>query len=1234
MRIGPYEVKARLGRGGMGDVYLAQHATTGALVAMKRAREVDSVQLASLRREIHALSRLRHPGIVRLVDHGTLDGLPWCALGFVEGATMQTVLEPHVTGPAQPPSMKQPTATTATIGEAAPLDDGLPFLPEPNPSGLPAPAPPYVVARCLAALRQLCEPLGFLHGEGIVHCDLKPANIVLRPDGAPVIIDFGLMVHFSGPHGRERLDESFAAVGTVEYMAPERILGELVDARADLYAVGCILHEILTGRPPFLGEPRSILRQHLSAKPAPPSSIVRGVAPELDELVLRLLEKDPRARLGYADSVAAALEAAGVGGEPSSGGRERAAGAPRPRPYLYRPSFTGHAATIRRIQMEPGGLVLIGAESGAGKTRLAMEIGRALAGGMRVVTGECLAIGTDRASVRGAPLHPLGPLLRLIADECRSQGPGMTDVLLGRRGRVLADYEPSLLDLPEVASLPPPARLSPEAAQQRLHDDLAETVFAFASISRLLLILDDLQWADELTLGFLRSLSPSGLADRGVLVLGTYRKEEAGEALLDLASRPDVRRVDLARLDRAAVASIARDMLALPAPPEPLVDWLFACSAGNPFFVAEHLRAAVEQGLLARDARGAWGAGPQLSGADLTRLPVPGSVRELLEIRLDALSAGARDWTSAAAVLGREVDREVLEALARPEDAGAPPSTGRARLVSLEELLARQILQEIPRGFRFVHDMLREVAYQRIPPPRRRALHLAAAVAIERVHEARGQLPSAYAALAHHYGAAEVDDKTLFYLERAAESALASGAYEQARGLVTRLLALDRARGRPAPPLARARWCRWLGEASYALGDLSGLGAHMADGLAELGRPLPGSPLAWGKAFAFGLARQAATFVTKRVAPDLGAGRAGADPSARERHAEIAQMAASLAFRYFFEGDAGALVATSLLAVNEAEAASEGASGGGPPARGLSRPYAYLGYLTGLARLHPLALEYFQSAAAAGRAADDPDGVAYALTTEAVYRMCLCQWQAAEQAAEDALAIQVSNGNAMEAELLHTILGNIEYFTGRFDASRRRFEGLRDTARRRRNDQRRAWGLYAMARCDLAEGRIASALALLRETEGVLRGLSEQASELVVDGLFASAFVAAGDLSSAESRAERIARRIDRPHVPTVFSTVHAYVALAEVRLLLWERSGARISAPALRANAWLRAFAVMYPLARPAAERCAARARLLFGSKREALRGLERSAAIAHDLGMPHEEQLAWLELARLSRA
>src|SRR5690349_1668510 len=163
----------------MGDVFLARHEIQGNLVAIKRVRDVESLQLASLRREIHALSRLRHPGVVRLVDHGTFEGLPWCALEFVDGETMQAALlspRPHEPGhrPATTAATQAPSEETAVVTtDATSRVERIPFLAAPSmPGGDPAPA--AVVSACLAAVKKLCEPLAFLHGEGIVHCDLKP----------------------------------------------------------------------------------------------------------------------------------------------------------------------------------------------------------------------------------------------------------------------------------------------------------------------------------------------------------------------------------------------------------------------------------------------------------------------------------------------------------------------------------------------------------------------------------------------------------------------------------------------------------------------------------------------------------------------------------------------------------------------------------------------------------------------------------------------------------------------------------------------------------------------------------------------------------------------------------------------------------------------------------------------------------------------------------------------------
>src|SRR5262249_26204018 len=141
-------------------------------------------------------------------------------------------------------------------------------------------------------IQRLCAPLAYLHGCGLVHRDLKPSNIFIRKDGTVVIGDFGGAVAFAGTSGREVI-HPHEPHGTVLYMAPEQILGDTVDARADLYALGCILYECVTGIPPFMGGPDEvILRRHLQAPPTPPSQLLGEELPgRLEWLILKLLEK-------------------------------------------------------------------------------------------------------------------------------------------------------------------------------------------------------------------------------------------------------------------------------------------------------------------------------------------------------------------------------------------------------------------------------------------------------------------------------------------------------------------------------------------------------------------------------------------------------------------------------------------------------------------------------------------------------------------------------------------------------------------------------------------------------------------------------------------------------------------------------------------------------------------------------------------------------------------------------
>jgi eukaryotic-like serine/threonine-protein kinase len=829
IHIGPYRILGPLGAGAMGVVYRAEDSRTGQPAALKTVSLPSASVLQSLRREVHALAGIRHPGIVRILDEGVDEGLPWYAMELIEGTTLRRLAgrrpepgsatgralaepEPTAREAALPPSSARPAQAwwTETLA-ARPLPEG-PVVLAATAAGAAATAPGHAahlslssaqaparaseqqpaaagdaLVQALTLVRRLCASLAFLHGEGIVHRDLKPENILVRPDGTPVIVDFGIMAQWplaslgasrlhsagSGPPSRESFELAGLLVGTAGYMAPEQIRGDLVDARADLYSLGCLLYELLTGRKPFVGvSADEVLWQHLEATPVPPSRRVEGLPPELDELVLRLLHKERSERIGHAGAAAAVLEALGAEGWPGE--------PPPPRAYLYRPGFAGRGEALDRL-MQPlirlgsghGCLALLGGESGIGKTRLAMELGRqASLREIRVLVGECLPDAE-------APLQALRRPLQAVADRCLEQGLAETERLLGPRGKLLARHVPALAHLPGQSRHPEPAELPPDAARLRLMRALTETFAALADGPRaesgerraasaaeeapsqlvargsLLIVLDDLQWADELTLAFLEHLLRGGHLERmPLLIVGTYRSEELGEgqgpgagaarhaaSLRALLGAPQVCRVELGRLEADAVGSMVGEMLALRPPPAVFTRFLARCSEGNPFFVAEYLRTAVDEGLLYRDERGRWQVGAadeQVIEATYERLPLPRALQELVGRRLRGLGPEAAALAEMGAVLGREIDAALLDAAAAPD--------------GLAELLRRQILEEpAPGRLRFGHDKLREAVIERLDPARRRGLHRAAAERLEARTSAHEDGFTDLAARAHHW---------------------------------------------------------------------------------------------------------------------------------------------------------------------------------------------------------------------------------------------------------------------------------------------------------------------------------------------------------------------------------------------------------------------------------------------------------------------------------------------------
>jgi beta-lactam-binding protein with PASTA domain/predicted Ser/Thr protein kinase len=264
---GRYRVVRKLGTGGMANVYLAEDQELGRSVAIKMLDErhsQDEQFVERFRREAKNAAGLSHPNIVSIYDRGQAEGTYYIAMEYLEGRSLKELL--------------------VTRG-------------------------PTPLAVAIDYTRQILAALGFAHKHGIVHRDIKPHNVVVAPDGRLKVTDFGI-----ARSGTSQMTETGSIIGTAQYLSPEQAKGAPVTPASDIYSVGIVLYEMLTGSVPFTGDtPLEIAMKHLSTTPLPPSEKRHEVPPELDAIVLRALAKDPAQRYQSAEEMDADLARAARG---------------------------------------------------------------------------------------------------------------------------------------------------------------------------------------------------------------------------------------------------------------------------------------------------------------------------------------------------------------------------------------------------------------------------------------------------------------------------------------------------------------------------------------------------------------------------------------------------------------------------------------------------------------------------------------------------------------------------------------------------------------------------------------------------------------------------------------------------------------------------------------------------------------------------------------------------------
>jgi serine/threonine protein kinase/tetratricopeptide (TPR) repeat protein len=706
-----YQIKEFLGEGGKKRVYKAYDTLLDRDVALAliKTEGVDKESMIRITREAQAMGRLgAHPNIVTVFDLGKDQDQPYIVTELMGGGDVDSIM-------AKAENHRLSIDQVLDIAES------------------------------------VCKGLAYAHGKGVIHRDLKPGNVWITEEGITKIGDFGLAL----VEDRTRLTGQGLMLGTVSYMAPEQATGGQVTVQTDLYALGAMLYEMTTGRPPFIGDdPVAIIGQHLNTNPVSPSWHNPDIPAHLEAIILRCLEKDPLNRPKSVTEVMQTLNSTqGTQVTPETI-------TPDHKSPLYRRVFVGREKEIKTLQTAfdralsgEGSIMMVVGEPGIGKTALCEQTATyvGLRGGL-VLIGHCYEKGS-----LSLPYLPFIEALRSYVlhkddEELKSElGSGATYV-----GRIISEVKERF-----ALELPPPG--DPEEDRYRLFESVTGFLKNASTVKPIMLILEDLHDADKGTLDLLNHLARH-LSGSRLLIIGNYRDVEVDRthplsaALAELIRGSLVGRILLRGLTADELQRMLSQITGTEVPWS-LSEAIYRQTEGNPLFVQEVTRYLVEEGLLSKDK----------PTEAKVMMSIPEGLRDVIGKRLSALSSDCNRVLSIASVIGREFDLLVLQQIAGLSE--------EEFYKVIEEAQSAALIEERPQitrtiRYRFTHAFFRQTLYEEIIAPRRIRLHQQVARALEEVYKNR--LEEHAAELAEHFSySSDIEDlkKAVGYSEMAAQRA-------------------------------------------------------------------------------------------------------------------------------------------------------------------------------------------------------------------------------------------------------------------------------------------------------------------------------------------------------------------------------------------------------------------------------------------------------------------------------